>query len=443
MTLDISRSTSSALERPSWPAVLARLLIAGLAFVVLYSGTNWLTSLRSDVGSYVFDWEVHTPFIPASIVPYWSIDIFFVIGFFVCTSKENLSVYFWRILVGNVVGAIGFLLFPLRFTFVRPQTSGVFGWMFDVLLGFDKPFNQAPSLHIILTLVIWAHFLQWCRSPLTRGLWHAWCLSIAVSILTTYQHHFIDLITGFWAGVVVLYFVPDLPWSSYGSRLSTRAWHIARFYGAGALICVALAFTFGGLWWWLLWPAFSLRCVYVAYMGEGVQVFQKWQGKHSFAARILLAPYRVGAYWAMRWNCRRLSPVTHIADNVHLAHWPFNQAALPHSYSVVDLCAEFNAPHLGTSVHSEPMLDLVAPTVVQLQRAVCALESACQRASDHVVVHCALGLSRSALTVAAWLVKSGRAHSAEQAVDFVRGARPQVRLSAAHTQVLQAFVLQK
>lgn len=53
-----------------------------------------------------------------------------------------------------------FLLWPLRYSFVRPETGGVFGWLFAVLLGFDKPFNQAPSLHIVLLVVLWVRYAQ-------------------------------------------------------------------------------------------------------------------------------------------------------------------------------------------------------------------------------------------------------------------------------------------
>jgi hypothetical protein len=44
-----------------------------------------------------------------------------------------------------------FVLTPLRFSFEpKPETHGLAGFLFDALAGFDKPFNQAPSLHIAL-----------------------------------------------------------------------------------------------------------------------------------------------------------------------------------------------------------------------------------------------------------------------------------------------------
>ena len=56
----------------------------------------------------------------------------------------------WRLLTAQIVAVACFILFPLRFTFVRPEATGLAGLLFAALASFDKPFNQAPSLHIAL-----------------------------------------------------------------------------------------------------------------------------------------------------------------------------------------------------------------------------------------------------------------------------------------------------
>ncbi|MNV93048.1 hypothetical protein D3C71_1876940 [compost metagenome] len=84
-----------------------------------------------------------------------------------------------------------------------------------------------------------------------------------------------------------------------------------------------------------------------------------------------------------------------------------------------------------------PMLDLVAPTPAQLSAAAAAIAARQER--GEVLVCCALGYSRSAAAVAAWLLRSGRAASVDEAVAIVRRARPAVVLRAPHLRALQAL----
>jgi protein-tyrosine phosphatase len=86
-------------------------------------------------------------------------------------------------------------------------------------------------------------------------------------------------------------------------------------------------------------------------------------------------------------------------------------------------------PGSTTAYTRVPQLDLVLPTVAQMQQAVVAIET--MRASGHkVLVCCALGYSRGALCVAAWLASHLQLNDAQAAVALVRAVRPQVVLSA-------------
>ena len=80
-----------------------------LLFVVVYSGTNWLTSLRSDVGTWYYDWERYIPFVPLIVIPYMSIDLFFAAAPFLCRDRRELRTFSWRIGLAIVAAGIFFL----------------------------------------------------------------------------------------------------------------------------------------------------------------------------------------------------------------------------------------------------------------------------------------------------------------------------------------------
>lgn|SRR5579872_215160 len=57
-------------NRATKAAALTASIALSTLFLVVYSGTNWITSLRSDVGTWHFDWERWIPFVPWMVIPY-------------------------------------------------------------------------------------------------------------------------------------------------------------------------------------------------------------------------------------------------------------------------------------------------------------------------------------------------------------------------------------
>lgn len=409
-------------------------MFLGPFFFASYGLVNWITSLRTDVGSLVFGWERGIPFLAWTIVPYWSIDFLYAASLFVCRTRGELDAHAKRLLAAQLLSLAGFLLFPLRFTFDRPETRGLFGALFGVLGGFDRPFNQAPSLHVGLLVILWARY----AAHVPRGFrWalHAWFVLIGVSVLTTYQHHFIDVPTGAWVGMLCLVLIPDAP-STARSTPTRRHLVLAAAYACGAALFAWLAVSSGGAGWLLLWPSGALAIVAGSYAAGDVRVFGKSDRGMGWPSRWLLAPYLVGAWINSRAWTRRTAKAHLVADGVWIGRAPSRRET--HTLgSLVDVSAEMPLEPGPIPYRAVPMLDLVLPGPSRIEAAVEAIEAT--RAHRPTLVSCALGYTRSALAIAAWLVATDRAPSVESAVRTVREARPGAKLTARHVATLEAW----
>ena len=424
----------AGVSRP-WRRALAWLALLAPVFFITYGWANTLASQHASVPSVVYPWESSIPFWAWTIVPYWSIDLVYALSLFICRDRHELDRHALRLLTAQAIAIACFVAWPLTFTFARPETHGVFGWMFDVLLGFDKPFNQAPSLHIVLLVLLWLRFGAHLRGA-WRWVLHTWSALIAVSVLTTYQHHFIDIPTGVLVGLVCAWLWPMRvapPWRGARWARDPMRWRLAGAYALGAVMLAAMAFVVRGGALWLAWPAVSLLMVASHYAALGAGGFQKdAHGQLSIASRWLHAPYLAAAWINSRWWTRHAPHPVHIADGVWLGRVPAARDVGAFA-TIIDCCAELPAPR-GVHVSAHPMLDLATPETDTLQRAADAIETA--RLSGDVLVCCALGYSRSAAAVAAWLLGTGRADSVEAAIRQAQLARPSIVLRDRHIQSL-------
>jgi membrane-associated phospholipid phosphatase len=419
-----------------WKRAALWLAFLGPFFFISYGLAGQWTAQLPFVPSFWYAWERHMPFLEWTIVPYMSIDAFYALSLFLCATRVELDTHARRLLAATVISVVGFLLFPLRFAFVRPDTSGVTGALFDLLTGFDQPFNQAPSLHISLLLLLWLVYARHLRGALLWAM-HGWFVLIGISVFTTFQHHVIDGLGGVLVGLACVYLFPDAP-ACWAKEAAAPAKRLATLYSVGALGCLAPPMLWGGWAWLFLWPGASLLLVAGAYRWWGVAVFQKGDAGHSWAARALLLPYQSAAWLSSRWwtrggnNCVQVCPGLWLGRAPGQGDW---QAA-PFA-AVLDLTAELapSAEAMKRRYLCVPMLDLVPPSSQQLARAVTALE----RLREHgpVLVHCALGYSRSALVVSAWLLKHGMAATPDAAASLVRSARAQVVLAPASLRLLE------
>jgi hypothetical protein len=349
-------------------------------------------------------------------------------SFFVCASLAELNRHTARLLAAQLISVTAFLLFPLRFTFARPESAGIFAWMFALLGSFDKPFNQAPSLHLSITTILWFQ----CSAHLTGlALWlcRAWLILVGLSTLTTYQHHFIDLPTGILVGLISVWLFPEFQYTREARRM-----RICAVYLTGLLLFASAAMWNGGVAWLLLWPAVALLIVSAAYGLDKPGILAKRRGSIHPAVLVLTAPYTLSAWVHSRLRTRQ-DPACEVAGGVWIGHLPGRAECYRAGFrSLVDLTAELPARVTGTNYLGIPMLDLVVPNAEELEAAVDAIEAF--ETERPTLVCCALGRSRSATAVSAWLVATGRSVSADAAIALVRKARPSIVLHKAHRNLI-------
>ena len=84
--------------KPSFIASCIKLAAVGAVFYATYGFANWLTAQRSDIPEIVFSWEHGIPFWAWSIVPYWSLNVFYALGFFLCSDTRQQHRYIAQLL---------------------------------------------------------------------------------------------------------------------------------------------------------------------------------------------------------------------------------------------------------------------------------------------------------------------------------------------------------
>lgn len=408
-------------------------------FVLVYGACNGLTALRSDVGTFYFEWERRIPFIPIFILPYMSIDLFFIAAPFLCRSQDELRTFSRRIVTCILAAAACFLLFPLQFSFDRPHVEGPLGIIFNNFRKLDLPYNEFPSLHIALRTILAAVYYRHTRGPLKRAV-QVWFSLIGLSTLFTYQHHLIDLLGGFVLGCVCLcLFQENQPaWKPLNRR-------IGAYYLAGMLTLVLVAFLTRPDGLLLLWPAASLGLVAAAYFGLGMTIYRKRNGSPDLWAVIALWPVMLGQHLSLRYYAARSDPWNKLADRVwigrRLSEAEARRAVGLGVSAVVDLTCEFSEVPAFRRLPClcMPVLDLTAPTPDQLKDAAAFIEQ--HRAQGIVYIHCKAGYSRTAAVAGAWLLHTGRARTADDAVTLLTEARPGIVVRPEARETLRSFAI--
>jgi Dual specificity phosphatase, catalytic domain/PAP2 superfamily len=417
--------TTCRTSRPTFRRAFGLSVGLSILFLVVYGGCNWVTSQRDSVATFYFHWERAIPFVPFFILPYMSIDLFFLGAPFVCQSERELRAFSRRVAAAILISGICFLLFPFRFAFPRPQADGGIGALFDWFRQLDAPYNLVPSLHATFWIFLAQLYFRHSRG-LVRGAVVVWMFLILLSPVLAYQHHVIDIITGFALAGYCFYFFRES-----GEKLPvTGDYRIGFYYLTGGGIGFAVALM---TWPWgalLVWPATALAIVAAAYFGAGPVIFRKADGKLPLSTWFVLGPCLAGQYLSLLYYRRQCCPSDEIVPNVWIGRTLNNRearaAVAAGVVAVLDLSAEFSEARAFRAVayKNVPVLDLTGPTVQQLGEMAAFINE--QSKHGVVYVHCKIGYSRSAAAVAAYLLLSRQADDVQQAFAMIRAARPSI-----------------
>jgi len=406
--------------------------------MVVYGGCSWITAHRSDVGTWCYSWEHYIPFVPFLIIPYMSIDLFFVCGPFLCQSRNELRVLAQRISFTILVAGACFLLIPLRLSAARPQPHDWTAVIFNFLHSFDQPYNLFPSLHITLRTILADLYAKHTRG-VTRLASHVWFSLIGFSTLLTYQHHFVDIVGGFVLAAICFYLFRE-----ENVRLPVLPnYRVGVYYAVGAL--AAIAASLAG-WPWtgiLLWPALAFTLTAAAYWGLGPSIYRKTNGRLPLSTQLMFAPCLIGQYLSLHHYRRHCDAWNQITSNVWISARlnPREAAQMRRAgvAAVLDLTAEFSETSTIRALvyRNIAILDLTAPNMAQMCEAVQFISQNANRGI--VCVHCKVGYSRSAAVVGAYLLASGYANTVLQAVDILRKGRPTIVIRPEALAALNAF----
>lgn len=436
---NLHRVAGAADSRLRIHAAVASALLS-LLFLVVYSGTNWLTSQRSDVGTWFYEWERLIPFVPLMVIPYMSIDLFFVVAPFLCRDRQELKTFSRRITLAILVAGLFFLAMPLKLVQERPEVDSwiwaTFGWFFAS----DLPYNLCPSLHVGLRTILAEIYARH-----TRGLWniasHTWFSLIGFSTVLTYQHHVVDVLGGFVLAAACFYLIPAV---SHKQPVTPNIRMGVYYLSAACALGILGSVLPEG--WILIWPVAACLIAAAAYFHFGPGIYRKTDGKLALSTRCLLAPLLLGQQISLLYykrQCRAWDEATpQVWIGRKLSGGEAEHALGQGVTAVLDLTAEFSEadPFLSSTYLNVPILDLTAPTPEQLRR---CLDFIAAHAPDGIVyVHCKIGYSRSAAVVGAYLLESRLVSSADEAMSHLRAVRPAIVIRPEAEQALRDWELQ-
>lgn len=389
-------------NRPKIKHKIYAMILCSVVFMIAYNYAAWHISKLVQVSSFVFDFEKNIPFIEWSIIPYMSSGIFFCVVFFFCENKEQLKVLTQRMLFVTLVASVCFILFPLKFSLLKPEiNNSIFGHSFELLKIADSPFNQSPSLHIAYAFIFWSVF----RNLKKWRTFVMFCLiALGISTLTTYQHHLIDIITG-----TILAHISFIVFPYQKNNFLYRNFQVANFYFLFGWIMVLVSLLlekfFNQLWLVLLWPALIMILTGYHYPKNNIHFLKDTNGNIPLYKKIFYLPYLL-LYWIFWKFLRKNKKPLEILPNLYISSKPntkdledFKINAITFVYDLSAEVEENSEIKKNSTYYSVPFLDIGSFDLIETKKLVTKItENYNQLPKDgKILIHCTMGYTRSSV----------------------------------------------
>ena len=187
-------------EKSLWTCFTgATLFLIGL-FIVVFGGCDYLTGIRTVRYRIDFAFEQDLPFLPGLSMIYSSLYAGFAMMFLLLRTKPEIYRFVRLMTCITIAAGIGFLLLPAELQFQIPEDHGRLPTAFEWADRLNLTYNLCPSLHVSYGAMNAEVFRR--KSSWLGLLGHLWAIAIAVSAWTTYQHHLVDLISGYALALV-------------------------------------------------------------------------------------------------------------------------------------------------------------------------------------------------------------------------------------------------
>lgn len=375
--------------------------ICALVFGLLYNFAAWCASTLPFVPSFVFDFERNIPFLPLTIIPYMTSGIFFFLVFFWCSNFQQLKVLTKRMLFVTIIAGVFFILFPLKFSFSKPEISNnILKIPYQFLLEFDSPFNQAPSLHIAYAFIFWTIIRNFTAK--WKYFLGFWLILLGISTLTTYQHHLIDVLTG-----VVLTLISFVVYPLNKENFENRNSIVANYYFLFGWILILASFLlakfYNSYWYFLLWIAFVMLVVGLQYQKNNVHFLKNKEGNIPFYKNVFYFPYQF-IYWLFwkffRVNSTPIEVAPQIFISSKLSKKDLELFKIDKNTFVYDLSAETcetKAIKENSSYFSFLYLDIGGFDVNKTEKLILEISKKHKTLpkDGKILIHCTMGFTRS------------------------------------------------